>query len=108
MENYTLRHTEERDGLTIKVYTTPALVRPDWGLSKEQRKQLLAEIESGRLEWISVKIIVEKKGIELAHDSLINCCYQSIGQFIRPDGYYSGMIDHIISEAKKILASLCD
>ena len=104
MKNCGLRHTEERDGFTIKVYTTPELGWPDWDISEEDRKQFLAAIESGRLEWFIIKVIVEKNCKGLASDYLTNCCSRSVEKFIKSNDWYSRMVATVIDKAKENLS----
>ena len=103
-----LRHTEEIEGFTIKLYITWEDSPPDWELSEEDSKQLLEDIENGNLEWFVAKVTAEKMGIELASDYLGECCYKSIEEFIKPGCYYTQMAATVISEARKTIASLCD
>lgn len=103
-----LRHTEEWEGFTIKLYTTPELEQPDWDMTEDELTQLLNDIDSGELEYFSVKVTAEKMGIELASDYLVGCCYKSIEEFTKPGDYYTQIVETVISEAKKTLASLCD
>ena len=108
MSYYELRHTEEKEGFIIKLYTTWEDSQPDWELSEEDSEQFLEDIENGNLEWFIAKVTAEKMGIELASDYLGGCCYKSIEEFIRPGDYYTQMVDTVIHEARKTLASLCD
>lgn len=109
MKDYTLRHTEEREGFTIKLYTTWEEAHPDWDFeSEEAKQQLLEDINNGNLEWFIAKVTAEKMGIELATDYIGGCCYESVGEFIRPGDYYTQMIETVISKAKRTLISLCD
>lgn len=103
-----LRHTEEREGFTIKLYTTPELEQPDWDMTEDELEQLLYDINSGELKYFCAKVTAEKLGIKLASDYLGGCCYKSIEIFMQPDGYYPEMVNTVLQEAKKTLASLCD
>jgi hypothetical protein len=105
MNDYTLRHTEEREGFTIKLYTTWEDSSPDWELSEEDSKQLLEDIENGKLEWFIAKVTAEKMGIELASDYLGGCCYRTIEKFIA-DSYYRDMVDTVIIEARQRIQQL--
>lgn len=104
-----LRHTEEIEGFTIKLYTTPELEQPDWDFDSEEDKQeLLRKIDKGIYEWFGVKVTAEKNGIELASDYIGGCCYKSIEEFIKSGDYYEDMVNTVIREARETIASLCD
>lgn len=99
-----LRHTEEREGFTIKLYTTPELDPPDWDIVDDEFKQLLDGINSGELEYFGARVTAEKNGIELASDYLGGFCCESIEEFIKQGDCYNQMVNIVINEARKNLS----
>lgn len=109
MSNYKLRRTEEKEGFTIKLYTMPEEDQPDWDFeSGEAKQQLLEDINNGIYEYFIAKVTAEKRGIKLAKNYLGGCCYKSMKEFTQPGTYYDVMVQQVILDARKTLASLCD
>lgn len=107
MDNYELRHTEEREGFTIKLHTRYEEDQPDWDFNSEEDKQeLLRKIENGSVEWFITKVTAEKNGIVLGTDYLGGCCYESISDFIKPGDYYDSMVCEAIRQANKAIVTL--
>jgi len=105
MSNYTLEHTEQVEGFTVKLYITPECDSPDWDLSPSELEQVINDINSGELLYFTAKVTAEKLDIELASDYLGGCCYRTIEEFIA-DSYYRDMVDTVIIEARQRIQQL--
>lgn len=105
MSNYTLEYTEQVEGFTIKLYTTPEYDFPDWDLPPSELEQVINDINRGKLIYFIAKVVAEKLDIELASDCLGSCCYKNIQEFIA-DPYYKDMVTTVINEAKQKIQQL--
>ena len=101
-----LVHEQEYKGFDIRVSIAPEDTEPDWDMTDEERKQLLYDIDSGKLLWFWAKVEAYKHGVLLGDDSLGGCCYPSIDEFLT-DPYYSDMLEQAVNEANEKLKLLC-
>lgn len=103
-------HTEERDGFKIVLSVAPETEEPDWDFETEDdRLDTLERINDGRLSYFMAHVAAIKNHLELAHDYLGGCCYQSTDEFINePDGYFQDMVSTVIREAKDNIKQLCE
>lgn len=70
--------------------------------------QVIADIDSGKLQWFCVKVTACKHDIKLAEAYLGACCYTEFKDFVTQDDYYADMRAEVISDAKQKIAKLCE
>lgn len=108
MNRYEIVHTEEREGFTVNLSFGPEDMQPDWDFESEAgRQEVLRKIDAGILLWFVARVTVSKAGVELGSDYLGGCCYESVEQFMELDGYYPGMVNQAMAEARATMAKLC-
>lgn len=106
--HYETIHTETASGFDIIFSVTPELDSPDWDFeSEDEKRDLLARIESGDLAWFIARVQAFKNGVLLATNYLGGCCYDSPMQFVTDNDYYGDMVGRVISEARETIAGLC-
>lgn len=100
--------TRKAGTFTIKTYALPEYQSPRDCYDNSLIDEVMAGIESGRLEWFAVKVSAEWEGLELASDYLGGCCYESFEQFANGQDYHADMIREVISQSYARLQALCD
>lgn len=99
--NAELVHEETHDGYGIKLYFGPEDYAPDWDMTDEERADLDRKIERGHLLWFYAHVVAERDGFT-GEDYLGGCCYESVADFIGPNGdYYRDMVNEAIAKCRK-------
>ena len=107
MNNGELVHEIERDGFVIRLYLEPETDAPDWDFeSEEDRQETLRKIDQGIYLWFCAHVVALKSGIELGHDYLGGCCYDSVKQFIEEGEYFDDMVNEAVDQARETLKRL--
>lgn len=110
-----LIHTEEFEGFTVRFYAQPEEDDPSGCFASgddEADAETLHRIENGTYLWFMVECVASKEGVDLGHDYLGGCCYESCAEFLgRPgfglEGYAFDMRLEAVEQAKATLAKLC-
>jgi len=100
--------TREAGPFTIHTYALPEDISPRDSFDDCLIDEVVAGIESGRLEWFCAKVAAEWEGLELAADYLGGCCYETFGQFANGQDYHGDMIHQVVAEAGARLKELSD
>lgn len=106
-----LRHTEEFEGFTIRYYREEEDTSPVGQFMLEDGSddlQLLHDINTGKYDWFCVRVTASKAGIELATEYFGGCCYESFEDFLTPDGYAFDIRSEAVTNAKLVIAKLCE
>jgi hypothetical protein len=93
---------------TVELSVAPEDIPPDDDFmfeTEQERKDLLEDINEGRLEWFIARVRVLWDGKEIASDYLGGCCYKSFDEF-RHDHYFYSMVGEAIKEARQYFAAL--
>ena len=99
-------NSREKDGFELNLYFETEYSPIDWDFeSAEQERELHDKIESGELLHFCAKVTASKNGIELGVDYLGGCVYEGETDFMAC-GYYNGMCEQAISEAKTAIKLL--
>lgn len=93
---------------TIHTYALPEDCSPRDSFDDCLIDEVMAGIESGRLEWFCAKVSAKWEGLELASDYLGGCCYESFEQFANGQDYHGDMIREVVNHAYARLQALCD
>lgn len=105
---YMRGYDEEREGFTVRWYTTPC--EDEWDGTDENGGPDLETIEAianGTLEHFDVKCEVSKAGVVLGTDYLGGCCYESFSGFVEGEsGYHTDMIQNAMREARANIAKI--
>ncbi len=101
-----LVHEEKYQDFDIKVYISPEHGFPEWCASEKDRKKFHDDIENGNALYFTAEVSAFKHGIKLASDYLGECCYESVNDFLHPEGYYGDMIDTAVCEARETILKL--
>lgn len=91
--NYQVVHTEVDDkGFTYILSIAPEIDEIDWDISKKEKKVLEKQIEDGLLIYFVAKVeALDQNDNKIGESYIGGCCYASILDFIKEDGYYSDM-----------------
>lgn len=99
-------HTETRDGFDIELALAPEDKAPDWDFeSEDERQETARRIDNGSLLWFVARVTASRHGVALGTDYLGGCCYDTVQEFLR-DGYYAGMVEQALSEARDTVAAI--
>lgn len=108
MQHWKTINTESKDGFDIVFSVTWEDMSPADHFESDDLPTLIADIESGNLQWCIARVQAFKNGIELASDYLGGCCYKSYSDFVDENGYYTDMVQTVISEAKETIKALTE
>lgn len=106
---YDLRHKEERDGFTVKLWTAPETdisIRESFDEDEAGFRDLEDKVERGVYEWFMARVTAERAGVVLGEDHLGGCMYESAEEFRAPGGYYDDMVAMAVDGARAKLAEL--
>ena len=99
-------HTETRDGFDIELALAPEDKAPDWDFeSEDERQETSRRIDNGDLLWFVARVTAYRHGVPLGTEYLGGCCYDTVQEFLR-DGYFEGMVDEAVSEARSTVAAI--
>lgn len=96
-------YSEEHEGFKVRLYLEEADYSPRDGFGDDD--DVLSKIADGTYLWFTAHVTASKNGVELGHDYLGGCCYESADSF-RACGYWNDMRDTAIAEARQVIARL--
>jgi len=108
MQHWETINTESKDGFDIVFSVTWEEMSPADHFESDDLPALIADIESGNLQWFVARVQAFKNGIELSSDYLGACCYESYIGFVKDNDYYADMVQTVISEAKETIKALTE
>jgi hypothetical protein len=101
-------NTDSKEGFDIVFSVTWEDMSPADHFESDDLPALIADIESGNLQWFVARVQAFKNGIELSSDYLGGCCYKSYSDFVDEADYYGDMVQTVISEAKQTIKALTE
>ena len=107
---YTVLTTRNQDNFDIIIdYTWDDCPPNDTYAECENMGQILADIESGKLEWFILRVRALRCGIELGCEYLGGNLYKNAEDILTDDpGLIQDLIDSAITQARETIAKLQD
>ena len=105
-------HEEKAEGFDIVTSIQPEYMHPSESFDSSSfedengLEKLIKAIDSGLMQWFTVRVQAFKNGILLASDYLGGNCYENPSDFITEGGYYEDIRWTVINEANEAIKTL--